>query len=130
MTSVAHRRLAGRLAAAEPDLCGLLGGVHHRGEAGALVRAVTKRLSRAAAASAPEIAFTGFDGDAVGRLLRWDRSVHLYFPTVALCYCPRERAASPGGATLCEPCPAYKPGRGQRGSAEATDGGLYRNRRR
>src|SRR5215472_13052519 len=113
MGPVAERRLARGLATAEPELPVLLRGVHHRRDAGALVRAVAERLSLAASAGAPEIALARFDGDAVRRLLRWDRSVHLSSPPSPLllsapaAQTPSIRAA----ATLCEARPTNKPGR-------------------
>src|ERR1700733_15713488 len=140
MSSVAERRLARCLASAEPNLAGLFRGVHHRGKPSVLVRAVAKGLPLAATAGAPEIALTGFDGDAVRSLLRWDRSVHLSSPPSPLLL--SARTARPpwsnsqwAGATLCEPCPADKPGRGVfdrggEGAVGTIDGGLYRNRRR
>src|SRR5205807_9232959 len=77
MGSVAERLAAGRLAAAQPHFLGLLGDEGHRRQPGVLVRAVAERLVAAAAASAPEVPLALFDGDAVGRLLRRDRCVHL-----------------------------------------------------
>src|SRR4051794_22507647 len=83
--AVAERLVGGRLAAAEPDLLALLGGIGERAETGALVRAVAERLAEAAAAGTPEIAFPGLDRDVVRLFLSRDRRVHLSPPAVP-CY--------------------------------------------
>src|SRR5262252_5857034 len=108
--TVAERLAAGRLAAAEPDFLGRLGGERDRGQPGALVRAVAERLVGAAPAGAPEIALAGLDGDAVGLFLRGYRFGHDFFPAVALAkfHALRRR----GRATVGEPSAVHKPGRG------------------
>src|SRR5438874_2582946 len=77
VSSVAEGFPAGRFAAAEPQLLGLLGGEQQRGDAGVLVRAVAEGLRGAAAAGAPEVALALFDRHVIGRLLRRDWFGHL-----------------------------------------------------
>src|SRR5260370_30559314 len=81
---VAERLAAGRLAPAEPNLLGGLGGKQDRGESGAFVRAVAEGLGGAAPACAPEVPFPGLDIDAVGFFLRGYRTVHTFSPASAL----------------------------------------------
>src|SRR5580704_4809966 len=127
MRPVAKRLTLGGLATAEPNLPGFLGGVQNRGQAGVLVRAVAKRLAFAAPARAPEIALAGFDGDAVRRVLRWNRSVHLSSPPSPLLLCARNSARPPGRARLYASLARQT---SRVGGREAADGGLHRNRRR
>src|SRR3954465_12306675 len=86
--AVAERHVGGPLPAAEPDLLALLGGIGERAEAGALVRAIAERLREAAAAGAPEIAFSGLDDEIVRLFLSRDRRVHLSPPAVPRCVSP------------------------------------------
>src|SRR6516164_8177802 len=82
--TVAERLAAGRLAAAEPNLFGGLGGKRDRGQSGAFMRAVAEGLRCAAAACAPEVPLPGLDVDAVGLFLRGYRTVHTFSPASAL----------------------------------------------
>src|SRR5260370_34633712 len=107
--TVAVRLAAGRLAAAEPDLFGRLGGERDRGQPGVLVRAVAKRLAGAAPAGAPEISLAGLDSDAVGLFLCWDRFAHSVFPVVALASVRAIWRPVRSAATVFEPRPAHKP---------------------
>src|ERR1700751_2349270 len=82
--TVAERLAAGRLAPAEPNLLARLGGKRDRGQPGAFVRPVAEWLRCAAAACAPEGPLPGLDVDAVGLLLRGDRTFHTFSPGSAL----------------------------------------------
>src|SRR5207237_10839283 len=82
--TVAERLAAGRLAPAEPNLLGDLGGERDRSQSGAFMRAVTEGLRGTAPACAPEVSFPGLDIDAVGLFLRGYRTVHTFSPAYAL----------------------------------------------
>src|SRR5204862_2578658 len=73
--TVAERFAAGRLAPAEPNLLGDLGGKRDWGQSGAFMRAVAEGLRGTAPACAPEVPFPGLDIDAVGLFLRGYRTV-------------------------------------------------------
>src|SRR5262245_25496786 len=72
---VAERRVAGALAAAEPDLLRLAHAELHRLELGRLVRAVAERLAPGLPAAAPPVV-TGGELHGVGRRLRNHRFGH------------------------------------------------------
>src|SRR5438067_11218423 len=78
--TVAERLAAGRLAPAEPNLLGGLGGKRDRGQSGALMRAVAEGLRGTAPARTPEVPFPGLDIDAIGLFLRGYRTVHTFSP--------------------------------------------------
>src|SRR5205807_8667806 len=74
----------GRLAPAEPNLLGGLGGKRDRGQPGAFMRAVAKGLRGTAPARTPEVPLAGLEIDAVGLFLRGYRSFHTFSPASAL----------------------------------------------
>src|SRR5438105_92498 len=82
--TVAERLAAGRLAPAEPNLFGGLGGKRDWGQSGALMRAVTEGLRGATSACAPEVPLSGLDIDAVRLFLRGYRCFHALSPASAL----------------------------------------------
>src|SRR5271155_1140443 len=82
--TVAERLAAGRLAPAEPNLLGDLGGKRDRSQPGALMRAVAEGLRGAAPAGTPEVPLAGLDIDAVGLFLRGYRTFHTFSPASAL----------------------------------------------
>ena len=82
--TVAERLAAGRLAPAEPNFLGGLGGKRDWSQPGALMRAVAEGLRGAAAACAPEVPLPGLDIDAVGLFLRGYRTFHTFSPGSAL----------------------------------------------
>src|SRR5271165_1716091 len=96
--TVAERLAAGRLAPAEPNLLGRLGGKQDRGQSGAFVRSVAKRLRGATPTRTPEVPFSGLDIDAVGLFLRGYRTVHTLSPASALA----SVTVRGGGWPLCE----------------------------
>src|SRR5579862_431239 len=77
VAAVAERLVVGGLAAAKPNLLGLLRFEDERPEAHRFVRAVAEGLLRAASASAPGIVLAGFDIDAVRRFLGGNGIAHL-----------------------------------------------------
>src|ERR1700712_5210374 len=80
MGAVAHWRLGGVLAAAEPDIAVLLGLVFQRAKRAAFVGAVAERLLGRHAADTPPIGFAGFHRCLDRRFLGDDRLVrHLVF---------------------------------------------------
>src|SRR5579863_6138016 len=110
--AVAKRLAAGLLATAEPDLLGLGGCVLHGREAGSLVRAVAERLRLAATAGAPPVFPARLDGNAIGRLLRWNRLRHIPFSLMI----DRNTASAPlplpaeSRRTLCDGLSPHKGG--------------------
>ena len=82
--TVAEWLAAGRLAPAEPNLLGSLGGERDRGQPGPLMRAVAEGLRGAAPARTPEVSLAGLDIDAIGLFLRGYRTFHTFSPGSAL----------------------------------------------
>src|SRR5271163_3016966 len=107
--TVAERLAGCLLAAAQPDLFAGGGGERDRCEPSALMGAVAERLVGAAPAGAPEIPLAGFDGDAVGLFLCWNRFGHYLFPRVVAGIRAHRRRLD-GAGTVFEPRPAHKAG--------------------
>ncbi len=82
MATITQGRFRRFFAAAEVDFLTFGRGIFLRQNAGVLVRAVTKRLSTAFTAGAPEIGFSGFDFDGVGGVLCNNGLIHGFFRLV------------------------------------------------